>query len=237
MAHRLLKTIGAAWLGVALTACGTQGSTGDETQAPQQEKSGEDIQSALNALGGGAQVLGVHADGIPDSIRGELGRVERTLTTLQSSRQAVAGVAPAFRLNADDMVLRKANTDEQGNQHLRFTQTKNGLEVIGGELVVHVRPDGSVFGANGSARDGLNVSALPRIAATSARDAALSATVGTGLDVLGSPRLVYVRTEDGALRLAYEVKVTGEAAEMPLRDRVYVNAADGSIVLVPLFAL
>ncbi|RKH44253.1 peptidase M4 [Corallococcus interemptor] len=230
MAHRLLKTIGAAWLGVALTACGTQGSTGDEVQAPEQEKSGEDIQSTLNALGG-AQVLGVHADGIPDSIRGELGRVERTLTTLAASRQAVAGVAPAFRLNPDDLVLRKANFDEQGNQHLRFTQTKNGLEVVGGELVVHVRPDGSVFGANGSARDGLNLSAMPRIAGTSARDAALKATVGTGLAVQGSPRLVYVRTEDGALRLAYEVKVTGETAEMPLRDRVYVNATDGSIVL------
>ncbi|NNB88134.1 peptidase M4 [Corallococcus exiguus] len=230
LAHRLLKTIGAAWLGVALTACGTQGSTGEEVQAPEQEKSGEDIQSTLNALGG-AQVLGVHADGIPDSIRGELGRVERTLNTLDASRQAVAGVAPAFRLNADDMVLRKSNTDEQGNQHLRFTQTKNGLEVVGGELVVHVRPDGTVFRANGSARDGLSVSALPRIASASARDAALSSTVGTGLEVQGAPRLVYVRTEEGALRLAYEVKVTGENDLMPLRDRVYVSAQDGSIVL------
>ncbi|RKG82554.1 peptidase M4 [Corallococcus sp. CA049B] len=230
MAHRLLKTIGAAWLGVALTACGTQGSSGEEVQAPEQEKSGEDIQSTLNALGG-AQVLGVHADGIPDSIRGELGRVERTLNTLDASRQALAGVAPAFRLNADDMVLRKSNTDEQGNQHLRFTQTKNGLEVVGGELVVHVRPDGTVFRANGSARDGLSVSALPRIAATSAREAALSATVGTGLEAQGAPRLVYVRTEEGALRLAYEVTVTGENNLMPLRDRVYVSAQDGSIVL------
>ncbi|WP_244982186.1 M4 family metallopeptidase [Corallococcus exercitus] len=230
MAHRLLKTIGAAWLGVALTACGTQGSTGEETQAPEQEKSGEDIQSSLNALAG-AQVVGVHADGIPDNITGELGRMARTLNTLDASRQALAGVAPAFRLNPDDMVLRKASTDEQGNQHLRFKQTKNGLEVIGGELVVHVRPDGTVFRANGSARDGLNVSALPRIAAASARDAALGATVGTGLEVQGAPRLVYVRTEEGALRLAYEVKITGESDQMPLRDRVYVSAVDGSIVL------
>ncbi|AFE08782.1 bacillolysin [Corallococcus coralloides DSM 2259] len=230
MAHRLLKTIGAAWLGVALTACGTQGSSGEEVQAPEQERSGEDIQSTLNALGG-AQVVGVHADGIPDSIQGELGRVARTLNTLDASRQAVASVAPAFRLNADDMVLRKSRTDEMGNQHLRFTQTKNGLEVVGGELVVHVRPDGSVYGANGSARDGLNVSALPRIAAASAREAALSATVGTGLEAQGAPRLVYVRTEEGALRLAYEVTVTGENNLMPLRDRVYVSAQDGSVVL------
>lgn len=186
MAHRLLKTIGAAWLGVALSACGTQGSTGDETQAPEQEKSGEDIQSTLNALGG-AQVLGVHADGIPDSIRGELGRMDLKVNTLAGGRNALAGVAPAFRLNAEDMVLRKARTDEQGNQHLRFTQTKNGLQVIGGELVVHVRPDGTVFRANGSARDGLTVSALPRIAAQSAQAAAVGATVGTGLATEGAP--------------------------------------------------
>ncbi|TSC22809.1 M4 family metallopeptidase [Corallococcus sp. Z5C101001] len=230
MAHRLLKTIGAAWLGVALSACGTQGSTGDETQAPEQEKSGEDIQSTLNALGG-AQVLGVHADGIPDSIRGELGRMDLKVNTLAGGRNVLAGVAPAFRLNAEDMVLRKAHTDEQGNQHLRFTQTKNGLQVIGGELVVHVRPDGTVFRANGSARDGLTVSALPRIAAQSAQAAAVGATVGTGLGAEGAPRLVYVRTEDGALRLAYEVTVTGESNLMPVRDLVYVSAVDGSIVL------
>ncbi|RYZ40812.1 MAG: peptidase M4 [Myxococcaceae bacterium] len=231
MAHRLLKTIGAAWLGVALTACGTQGSTGDEAKAPEQEKSGEDIQSTLNALGG-AQVVGVHADGIPDSIRGELGRVEGTLNTLAAGQQAVAGVAPAFRLNASDLHLRRTNTDEQGNQHLRFTQMKNGLEVVGGELAVHVRPDGTVYAANGSARDGVTVSALPRIAATSAQQAALSATVGTDLAVEGSPRLVYVRTEEGALRLAYEVTVTGHGDNAPIRNRVYVGGADGSIVLV-----
>ncbi|RKH49131.1 M4 family metallopeptidase [Corallococcus llansteffanensis] len=230
MATRLLKTIGAAWLGVALTACGTQGSTGDEVQAPEQEKSGEDIQSTLNALGG-AQVVGVHADGIPDSIRGELGRAVGTLNTLTAGHQAVAGVAPAFRLNAEDLVLRNSHSDEQGNQHLRFKQLKNGLEVVGGELAVHVRPDGTVYAANGSARDGVKLSATPRIAGTSATQAALAATTGKGLSTQGSPRLVYVRTEDGALRLAYEVTVTGEGAETPIRDLVYVNAQDGSLVL------
>ncbi|RKH39275.1 M4 family metallopeptidase [Corallococcus sicarius] len=230
MATRLLKTIGAAWLGVALTACGTQGSTGDETQAPEQEKSGEDIQSTLNALGG-AQVVGVHADGIPDSIRGELGRAVGTLNTLSAAHPAVAGVAPAFRLNAEDLVLRSSHRDEQGNQHLRFKQTKNGLEVVGGELAVHVRPDGTVYAANGSARDGMKLSATPRIAGTAAREAALAATVGKDLSAQGTPRLVYVRTEDGALRLAYEVTVTGEGVDSPIRDRVYVSAQDGSLVL------
>jgi vibriolysin len=232
LAHRLLKTIGAAWLGVALTACGTQqGTDGGEQQAPAEtEKSGEDIQNALSALSR-AHVVGVHADGIPDSIRGELGQVDLKLNTLAAARSAVAGVAPAFRLRADDLVLRKTNVDEQGTQHLRFTQTKNGLEVVGGDLVVHVRGDGTVVGANGSARDGLTVSALPRIASQAAREAALSDTDGTGLSVQGAPRLVYVRTEDSALRLAYEVTVTGEGEGMPLRDRVYVNAADGSILL------
>ncbi|RKH03525.1 peptidase M4 [Corallococcus sp. CA053C] len=230
MATRLLKTIGAAWLGVALTACGTQGSTGDEVQAPEQEKSGEDIQSTLNALGG-AQVVGVHADGIPDSIRGELGRAVGTLNTLSAGHQAVAGVAPAFRLNAEDLVLRNAHSDAQGNQHLRFKQLKNGLEVVGGELAVHVRQDGTVYAANGSARDGVKLSATPRIAGTAATQAALAATAGRDLSAQGSPRLVYVRTEEGALRLAYEVTVTGEGAETPIRDLVYVNAQDGSLVL------
>ncbi|MBU8898850.1 M4 family metallopeptidase [Corallococcus sp. M34] len=238
MAHRVLKTFGAAWLGVSLAACGAADQTGggNETQVPQapsQEKAGQDIQSTLEALGG-AQVLGVHPDGIPDTIRGELGRVERTLSVLsvgQAAAPVVSMVAPAFRLRAQDMVFRKSHTDAQGNQHLRYQQTKDGLEVIGGDLIVHVRADGTVYMANGSARDGEKVSSQPRVAVGGASAAALRATAGTNLSVKGEPRLVYVRSEAGKLNLAWEVKVVGQGDGMPLRDRVYVSALDSSTLM------
>ncbi|NTX10939.1 M4 family metallopeptidase [Myxococcus sp. CA051A] len=229
MAHRVLKTIGAAWLGVALTACGTVDSTGDETKAPE-AKSGGDIQGSLGKLPG-AGVAGVHSDGIPFTVVGELGKVERTLSALSvghaafAAAPALSGIAPIFRLSADDMFLNKARTDAQGNQHLRYRQTKNGLEVVNGELVLHVRPDGQVYAANSSARDGQDLPAVPRVDGSAAARAAARATAGTGISTEGEPRLVYVRDVNEQLFLAWQVRVVGTQVEgIPLVDDVFVDA-------------
>ena len=231
MAHRISKLFGAVWLGVALTACGVEQAGADNASG--QEKAGGDIQSSLSALKS-ARVLGVHADGIPDTVRGELGHVERGVGSLAVGQAgalpALDAVAPVFRLSAKDLVLTRASTDEQGNQHLRFQQMKNGLKVQGGELLLHTRPDGTVYLANGSARDGVLLPAQPRLAAEAAKAAALGATEGSGLKA-GAPQLMYLRTEDGKLSLVYEVIVSGEGVDMPLRDRVYVDAQTGSVAL------
>ncbi|MFP2910528.1 M4 family metallopeptidase [Pyxidicoccus sp. 3LFB2] len=236
MAIRVLKKFGAAWLGLALTACGTvDPAAGDEAQNGQ-EKAGEDIQASLGTLGK-AGVAGVHPDGIPSTIRGELGVVDRPVSGMAigqaavSAAPALAAVSPVFRLNPEDLYLRSARTDEQGNQHLRYLQTKNGLEVVNGELLVHVRPNGTVYLANGSARDGVNLPAKATVAASAAAQAAVRATAGTGITANGTPRLVYVRDEAEKLHLAWEVRVTGLQPEgMPLVDLVYVNARGGELV-------
>ncbi|RKH62757.1 peptidase M4 [Corallococcus llansteffanensis] len=234
MAYRVLRMCGAVWLGASLTVCGSRAPAGDdEALARAPEKSGADIQSSLSALTR-ASVRGVHADGIPDTLQGELGRLEPTVSALsleQAAAPAVAAVAPVFRLRAEDLVLQRARRDTAGNHHLRYRQTKNGLDVIGGELLLHARPDGTVFMVNGSARDGVSVSARPQVTAAVAVEAALKDTRGTGLSIQGEPRLVYVRTEAGPLRLAWETRVAGEGADMPLRDRVYVSATDSTVLL------
>ncbi|WP_375758967.1 M4 family metallopeptidase [Corallococcus exercitus] len=214
---------GAVWLGASLTVCGSR--------AP--EKSGADIQSSLSALTR-ASVRGVHADGIPDTLQGELGRLEPTVSALsleQAAAPALAAVAPVFRLRPEDLVLQRARRDAEGNHHLRYRQTKNGLDVIGGELLLHARPDGTVFMVNGSARDGVSVSARPQVTAADAAEAALKDTRGTGLSLQGEPRLVYLRTEAGPLRLAWETRVAGQGEDLPLRDRVYVSATDSTVLL------
>jgi vibriolysin len=234
-----LKKFGAAWLGLALTACGTvDPSAGDESLAAGQEKGGEDIQASLNALKG-AGVLDVHADGIPSTIRGELGQVERSVSGMaigqaaSAASSAVAAVAPVFRLSADDLVLRSVRTDELGNQHLRYRQTKHGLEVVNGDLVVHVRANGTVYSANGSARDGVNLPAKATVDSGAAALSAVRGTAGSGIASQGTPRLVYVRDEAEKLHLAWEVRVTGVRPDgLPLVDLVYVNARGGDVVAV-----
>ncbi len=233
MAIRVLKKFGAAWLGLALTACGAvDTAAGDEAQP---EKGGEDIQASLGALNN-AGVVGVHEDGIPSTVRGELGKVERSLTAMGIGQAAIAAaptlgvVAPVFRLSPEDMYLRSARTDDLGNQHLRYSQTKNGLPVVNGELLVHVRPNGTVYLANGSARDGVALPAKATVAAAAAAQAAVKATAGTGIGASGAPRLVYVRDDAEKLHLAWEVRVSGaELNGMPIVDLVYVDARNGEI--------
>ncbi|MCY1021720.1 M4 family metallopeptidase [Pyxidicoccus sp. MSG2] len=197
------------------------------------------VRSALAAMPG-ARVVGQHGDGIPHTLEGRLGTAAFSLTgsaTADAHRaiaHALPDIAATFRLSASDLVVRRVSVDEQGVTHLRYGQTLNGLPVVGEELVVHVDAQGHIFAANGTARGGGGqLSAKPTLSALAASTAALRATRGTGLVVDGSPRLVYLRSQDDQqLELAYEVRVSGEGPDMPLRDRVYVSATDGSIVLV-----
>ncbi|WP_240486549.1 M4 family metallopeptidase [Hyalangium minutum] len=211
-----------------------------DTAAPGTEKVDElaigDVQSALAALPS-ARVLGTHANGVPYMLDGRLGTASGSVQGLAGLNasdqvsQALASIAPAFRLNASDLAVRRVRTDEQGVTHIRYAQLKNGLPVVGEELILHVNKDGAIVAANGTARDGELVPSKPAISALAAVSAALRSTVGRHIETEGEARLVYLRTgSDEKLKLAYEQMVVGEGQELPIRERVYVSAADGSIL-------
>jgi vibriolysin len=193
-----------------------------------------DAEAALSALPG-AEVAGVHDDGVPFLIRGALGETGRAIPGA-SARQAHAlvapsleRIAPAFRLKARDLVPLRVSQDEQGHTHLRYSQTKHGLPVVGEQLLLHLDAQGRIYAVNGSARDGENVSPEPRVSAVAARQAALGSTRGGA--TAAEPRLVYVRAPaTGRLTLAFQVEVEGEDAGTPVRDQVFVGALDGAEV-------
>ena len=231
----------AACLSLSVFGCGTEEvepSVASETEGRVLTSDArlQDVATALSALPD-VQVLGAHPDGVPYMIHGELGWVGESLAGFTAGQAharvdpALERIAPAFRLDARDLVPQRISRDAQGRTHLRYAQTKDGLPVLGGELVVHLDAAGQVYAVNGSARDGEQVSSRPGIAPEAAWQVALRNTPGAS-DVEGAPRLVYVRaTAEEPLRLAWEVRVTGQGAAMPLRDRVYVDASEASVVL------
>jgi Zn-dependent metalloprotease len=209
------RFLAAALLALPLAACEVDNSQ----VAPGAEKFDElgDIRAALAALPS-AEVAGQNDDGVPFMIKGRLG-----------DSTSLAAIAPAFRLSATDLVVTRVSVDEQGNTHTRYAQTKNGLPVVGGELIIHKDSAGKVYAANSSARDGEVAPAKARISPEAAKAAALDSTVGSHIAAEGEPRLVYVRSEtDNKLKLAYEVVVSGEGRDLPIRDHVFVSALDGS---------
>jgi Zn-dependent metalloprotease len=224
-------------MALPLAACGVESA--NETQV---ENTGDvgtlssaDVKAALSAIPG-AEVIGKHEDGVvPFMVRGDFGSVSQSLRGLAAGDlkaqmgDALNRIAPIFRLQAADLVVLRSRVDEQGHTHVRYAQTKNGLPVVGQELVVHVDPAGRIYAVNGTARDGENVPAVARISRDAATTTALRGTQGTGLSA-ESAQLVYYRTDLGRLALAYEVVVTGEGLDLPVRDHVFVSARDGSIL-------
>jgi vibriolysin len=196
----------------------------------------DDVTEALAALPE-AQVLMTAADGMPTFVVGELAKVgdmqtDDAATADAMLRTQITPVLKVFRLTNDDLVLRKMNVDDEGARHFRYTQTKNGLPVIGGDLVIHVDVKGAVFGVNGSARGDIG-SDIGRGTMTQA--AAASKITGdarfAGMAITSS-RPVYIETQDGLFHKAYESVVEGSRGADPARDKVYVDIDNGSIVAV-----
>src|SRR5215813_5884802 len=85
-------------------------------------------------------------------------------------------VTPTFHANAGNLVFAQAHQDNIGDTHYRFHQKRDGRDVIGAELILHVR-NGAVYAANGSVREDLTPNATS--AAVSADDAVSAAKNGS----------------------------------------------------------
>jgi vibriolysin len=221
----------AAWLGASVAACGVVEEGGG---GPEETRKDADVQAMLARLDG-VEVLGLE-DGAPTFIRGSLGKVSSTVSAQMMARDGevsaqVRGtldrVAPMFRLSSEELVFKRTSTDERGHQFLRFQQVRNGLVVVGGEMLLHVDTEGNVYAANGSLRHGASSAAQARVVAEAAMWAALHDSRALNPVAEGAARQVYFKAE-GSLRLAYEVRVTGEQADgLPMDNTVYVDAENG----------
>src|SRR5690606_1596298 len=196
----------------------------------------DDVEDAL-AQFPEAQVIEWTADGLPMYIVGEMVKVGEMQSddAIESDtllRPAITPVLAAFRLQNDDIALRKMNVDADGNRHFRYTQTFNGLPVIGGDLVVHVDVKGAVFSVNGTARGDIS----PDLGSAPISEAVASSKISADTRYAGmtqtATRTVYVATAEGTTHKAYDTIVEGMRGADPVRDKVYVDVDSGEIVAV-----
>ena len=199
-------------------------------------KEGEDdIADALAALPE-AEVLQSTVDGVPMYIRGELGKVgsmqaDDSAAAEAALRPNLAPVLAPMRLRTDDMQFRKMNVDEMGGRHFRYRQVFQGLEVVGGDLAVHVDVKGAIYAVNGSARGDLSAELGSHDIGASAASSRIGADSRYSGMTRGTPRPVYIITEDGSYK-AYEIVVEGTRGLDPVRDKVFVDVDSGAIVAV-----
>ncbi|HEV7557926.1 MAG TPA: M4 family metallopeptidase, partial [Kofleriaceae bacterium] len=193
-----------------------------------------DIENALGQLPD-VHVLLWTDDGLPTYMVGEMATVgamdSDDLTAVDSVlRPQMSSVLAPMRLKSEDLVVARMSVDDDGNRFVRYSQKHNGLDVVGGELIVQVSSKGSITSVNGTARGDISeeLGSNPISQST-----AVSVVTGdyrfTGMSA-ASPRLVYIQLADGTIHKAYETTVTGARGLDPVRDRVYVDLDGGAII-------
>ncbi|NRD46281.1 M4 family metallopeptidase [Corallococcus exiguus] len=223
---RVRGALGAAALSLMVGAC-TDG-------APAANTEDANIQKASANLSAGQKVIAADSDAVPTFLTGSFGSVPapsaiQGIAAQQQLAPVLAGVAPLFHLNPNDLFLKKAYVGFDGDTHFRYGVTQNGILVQDAEVRLHAR-NGSVFAVNTNARGDLK----GELKASIASDAAISAAVGDRgsperAAANGEPQLVY-RRSGNELILAYEIRVVGELKDStPVDDSVYVNAKTGDV--------
>jgi uncharacterized protein (TIGR03382 family) len=171
-------------------------------------------------------------DGLPYFVRGDLGKTTGAIADLAQAERALAAALPkigaAFGVDAADLTATKIQRDKLGMTHVRFAQSKNGLSVVGGELIVHIAADGAIRSVTGSARDA-ELTATPSILPTRAAELARSAVADGASALIADPELTYLLTNGtGELRLAWSAYAS--ANDHLEIERVFVDALTGSVI-------
>jgi vibriolysin len=179
-----------------------------------------------------ADVIVRGADGLPTFVGGDLGRAPRDLQADDAEvvmAPALERIAPLFGGRADQLRFAALDTDDIGYRHLHYRQEVDGLEVVGGELDLHIDHRGVVYLANGSAR-AIAIPSSPSVSLAEAQAALAAHRDYRGL-ALDSSRLVYlVASGDQSLHLAWEIGARGTRGDDPVHDLAYVDAHGGGLV-------
>jgi Zn-dependent metalloprotease len=158
------------------------------------------------------------------------------------NRKVVAGARTALREHAAAAHLTKGTSfratdtvlDRSGATHVRMTRTYHGLEVLGGDLVVHRTANGSWAGISQTLTRPLRMTTTPKLTRAKATARALRPTRATrgvkGLRASGKPRLV-VDAIGHRPRLAWAVTTAGRHRDgTPSRLTSYVDARTGKVL-------
>jgi Zn-dependent metalloprotease len=152
-------------------------------------------------------------------------------------RELILRFRPLYGMQpGDTLELKETQADAQGSRHLRFAVERGGQPIWESQLVAHLSPTGGVLRLHGQVpwlAGRATASPTPTFTAEAAKQQALfAARFGEGGAAslsARSPSLHYLRV-DGALRLAWRVEISGQEADRPRREAIFVDAQLGQVL-------
>jgi Zn-dependent metalloprotease len=155
------------------------------------------------------------------------------VTAAKATELAQAGLSAhrsdVFASSDDAYTVKRVINDDNGASHVRYTRTFKGLAVLGGDFVIHTKPDGSYDGASVAQAAPLSLDTKPSVSSADAAVAARKAFSGKVAKV-GSPKLV-VDILGGTGKLAWETVVEGAKPDRtPSKLHVFTDAKSGAVL-------
>jgi len=154
------------------------------------------------------------------------GPAERA-AALRQARAEAPRVAKALDLGSRErLVARSVEQDVNGTRHVRYDRTVGGLEVVGGDLVVHRAPNGKVRSADFASKQPL--AAVPTRRPMVRPDGATRVAVARDRRLSPLQTRLVVWTVEGLPRPAWRVELAGTDRQGgPVRRVEFVDATTG----------
>ncbi|MER5523371.1 M4 family metallopeptidase [Streptomyces sp. NPDC002677] len=156
-------------------------------------------------------------------------------TAIENAAQALVQYAGTLGLTSTEGTqVRDVVVDKNGTQHVRYDRTYRQLPVLGGDFVVHLKPDGAYRSADRATRSKISLASIvPDISAPKAADLAVNALRAANLgdalkQVKARPELV-VDALHGTPKLAWRTNAVGkDSLGNPVARTVLTNARTGA---------
>jgi Zn-dependent metalloprotease len=146
----------------------------------------------------------------------------RALTLIQANPVATRATT------RDAFIARDVAVDANGNEHVRFDRTYNGLRVLGGDLVVHAK-GASFAGASLMLKRPLTLATTPTLTAAAAIARARPQFTSTATAEPTAALIVYARGTTP--KLAYDTLFVGTRKDQtPTRMHYIVDALTGAVL-------
>ncbi len=168
--------------------------------------------------------------GTSEFLNGELGYTQAKAMTAQSAALTVENILLDNYDFVGNLKMVGSHTDRVGHQHIRFTQSINGMEVVGSDVYMHVDARGMIYGVNGDFSEGQFLPAKANLNAEEALSRALSRSEIVPSKVRTAPSLVYVIGHDGDAYLAWETTISYVDFNGAQVDRIFADANTGRMV-------
>lgn len=229
-----LVSLIAGWLLAALSACGP-GDAVEPVDSPERirERLLANLQRSLGPI-----ALSLHPQlGTPIGIEFQRPPIVVNTGSLSSSvRELVLRFRPLFGLQPGDTLdLAETQGDALGGRHLRYVVERGGQPIWGSQIAAHLTSTGHVLRLHAQVpwlANRATASPTPTFTSEAARQQALAAARfgegGAASLSARSPSLHYLLL-DGALRLVFRVEVSGQEADRPRRDALFIDAHLGQV--------